>query len=172
MQRGTMMNYIINKNPDETVFNEISEIIKNNDNHCCCSVLKNSDSLCMCKEFRDQNEGGFCHCGRYYKVKDYPTITIIHAPADEEYANSLACSLTRQGFLVTIPFYRDAMQYVQNQEIYQDMQKTKIDRADLVFVLNTSEEAVAFLEEQICWAEDLKKKIIYEHNEEVKEDEA
>ena len=165
------MEYIIKKNPNQEDFDEISEIIKNNDNYCCCAIDKNEDTLCMCKEFREQKECGFCHCGRYYKVKDYPTITIIHAPADEEYANSLACSLTRQGFLVTIPFYRDAMQYVQNQEIYQNIQKAKIDRADLVFVLNTSEEAVAFLEEEICWAEDLKKKIIYEYNEEAKENE-
>ena len=166
------MEYIIKKNPDREAFDEISEIIKNNDNYCCCAITKNEDSLCMCKEFREQKESGFCHCGRYYKVSDYPTITIIHAPSDEERAISLACSLTRQGFVVTIPFYRDPMQYVQNTEIYREMQKVKIDRADLVFVLNTSAEAVSFLEEEIYWAEELKKKIIYDVNEEVKEDEA
>lgn len=37
------------------------------DLHCPCKVKKNEDTLCMCKEFREQNEPGYCHCGLYYK---------------------------------------------------------------------------------------------------------
>jgi hypothetical protein len=64
------------------------------------------------------------------------------------------------------------MWYAAHSDQFTEIQKTKIEKADLVYVLNTSESAVEFLEEQICWAEDLKKKIIYEYNEEVKENEA
>ena len=166
------MEYIIKKNPDQEVFNEISEIIKNNDNYCCCAVTKDPDTLCMCKEFRDQKEGGFCHCGRYYKVGDCPLIAIIHAPEDEERAYNIATVLTTQGFIVILPFYSDVMWYATHSDQFAEIQKAKIEKADLVYVLNTSESAVEFLEEQICWAEDLKKKIIYEYNEEVKENEA
>jgi hypothetical protein len=48
------------------------------------------------------------------------------------------------------------------------MQKAKIQKADIILVINSSQAAVDFLEEQIYWAEELQKKIVYEHNEEVK----
>ena len=165
------MEYIIKKNPNKEIFDEISKVIKENDNYCCCAITKNEDSLCICKNFREQKEGGFCHCGRYYKVSDYPIITIIHAPTDNEYALNLAYSLTKQGFIVTLPFCCDTAQYIQNVEIYREIQKTKIDHSDIVFVLNTSEEAVMFLEEEICWAEELNKKIIYNETEEESQNE-
>lgn len=30
-------------------------------------IRKSDDTKCPCKEFRDQEEVGYCHCGRYYK---------------------------------------------------------------------------------------------------------
>ena len=88
------MNFSINKNPNQESFDEISEIIKNNDNYCCCAIEKTEDTKCMCKEFRESKESGFCHCGRFYKVQTYPTIAIIHTPEDEDHALTLAASLT------------------------------------------------------------------------------
>lgn len=164
-------NFLVKPNPDKETFDEVSDAVKKNNNYCCCMIEKTPDTMCMCKTFRDLDEGGFCHCGRFYKVKDYPTIAIIHSPEDEDHAAALATSLTVEGFVVILPLYRDFLHYTQNEDIYREVQKTKIHKADLVFVINSNPEAVDFLEEQIYWAEDLQKKIIYEHMEEVKEDE-
>lgn len=163
--------FIVKPNPDAETFKEVSDAVRQNNNYCCCAIHKTPDTMCMCKDFRDEAEGGFCHCGRFYKVKDYPTIAIIHAPEDEDYAVGLASSLTTEGFIVLLPLYRDIMNYTRHHEVYRELQKTKIHKADLVFVINTSEEAVGFLEEEIFWAEELQKKIIFERTEEVKENE-
>lgn len=161
--------YIIKPNPDAETFKEVSEAVKDNDNYCCCELVKTEDTKCMCKNFRDMDEGGFCHCGRFYKVVDYPTITIICAPDDHDHALDLAYYLSTEGFVVTLPMYQDALHFMQHEKIYRDLQRTKIHKANLVFVINSSETAMEFLEEEIYWAEELHKKIVYEHNEEVKE---
>ena len=161
--------YIIKPNPDEETFKEVSEAVKDNDNYCCCELVKNEDTKCMCKKFKEIDEGGFCHCGRYYKVTDYPTIAIVCAPDDHDHAVDLACYLSTEGFVVMLPMYRDALHFMQHEKIYRDLQRTKIHKANLVFVINSSENAMEFLEEEIYWAEELHKKIVYEHNEEVKE---
>lgn len=163
--------FLVRPNPDPDTYKEVTEAITKNGNYCCCALQKTPDTMCLCKAFRDETEGGFCHCGRFYKVKDYPIITMIHAPADEEHAFNLAACLTTTGFIVILPLYLDSLNYSRNQETYRDIQRTKIEKADLVFVINTNAEAVDFLEEEIYWAEELQKKIVYEHNEEVKENE-
>lgn len=38
--------------------------------YCPCSLEHTDDTVCMCKEFREQTEPGFCHCGKYEKY--YP----------------------------------------------------------------------------------------------------
>lgn len=48
----------------------IAELVKANDGYCPCAVFKNPDTKCICKEFRDQEETGICHCGRYEKVEE------------------------------------------------------------------------------------------------------
>lgn len=163
--------FLVRPNPDSETYKEVTEAVTKNGNYCCCALEKTPDTMCMCKAFRDEAEGGFCHCGRFYKVKDYPTITIIHSPEDEEHAIGLASCLTTEGFIVILPLYRDVLHYTQNHEKYRELQKTKIQKADLVFVVNSSEDAMGFLEEEIFWAEELHKKIVYEYTEEVKENE-
>ena len=97
--------FVYMANPNDEAYDSISETIKNNDGYCCCAMHKNDDTKCMCKDFRESMESGFCHCGRFYKIKNYPFITIIHAPADEEHAIELAQGLTTEGFVVLLPFY-------------------------------------------------------------------
>ena len=163
--------FLINQNPNEETFKEISEAIRANHNYCCCAIKKEPDTMCVCKAFRDKQESGFCHCGRFYKVQDFPVVTIICTPEDNDRAQAMAEDLTQQGFIVIIPMYRDTINYLLMTDFYNEMQKAKIYKADIVLVLNTSEEAMEFLAEQINWAEELQKKIIYEHTEEVEEDE-
>ena len=163
--------FIIKSNPNESAFKEISDAVRANGNYCCCAIFKNEDTMCICKEFRDSQESGFCHCGRFYKVKEYSTVAVLCSPDDSDYAESLAESLTKQGFIVLTPRYGDLMSYLTMSNFYNEMQKAKIHKADIVLVVNSSTEAMEFLEEQILWAEELQKKIIYEHNEEIKDDE-
>lgn len=162
--------FSIKPNPDKQIYDEVTSAITDNDNYCCCAIEKTEDTKCMCKEFRNQQESGFCHCSRFYKVRNYPIITILCAPADNERAQTIAEDLTMQGFMVLAPMYRDLINYVANSYFYDEMQKVKIHKADLVLVLNTSEEAMKFMSEQIYWAQELKKKILYEHTEEVKDE--
>ena len=163
--------FTIKNNSNVDTFEIVSKAIKDNDDYCCCAIEKNADSKCMCKNFREQEESGFCHCGRFYKVQNFPMITILCAPDNDERALTLAEELTTHGFIVTTPMYRTAMNYMLMSDYFNELQKAKIEKADVVFVLNTNQEAVDFMAEQILWAEELQKKILYEYTEEVKNDE-
>jgi len=44
------------------------EAVEANDGYCPCMVSRNADTKCMCREFREQEEPGPCHCGRFEKV--------------------------------------------------------------------------------------------------------
>ena len=46
----------------------IKVLVDRNEGYCPCAVIKNQDTKCVCKQFREQNEPGLCHCGRYEKV--------------------------------------------------------------------------------------------------------
>lgn len=52
-----------------TVEASVGDLVKANNGYCPCAVIKNEDTKCMCKEFREQEEPGLCHCGRYGKVE-------------------------------------------------------------------------------------------------------
>jgi hypothetical protein len=125
----------------------------------------------MCKNFREQEESGFCHCGRFLKVKDYPIITILCHPADANLADQMAESLTPQGFVVLTPHYSNEGWYSTKKAVFDEVQRTQIYMANVVFVMNSNHEAIEFLENDIFWAEELQKKIVYEYTEEEKSNE-
>ena len=56
------------KNPDDNVYQEITQAVKDNDGYCPCMISKSDDTNCPCKEFREQVIEGECHCGRYLKI--------------------------------------------------------------------------------------------------------
>lgn len=64
------MNLKIIPNPNKEEYNEISQAVKDNDNYCPCLTTRNTDTKCMCKVFREQMTEGYCHCGRYIKIKE------------------------------------------------------------------------------------------------------
>jgi hypothetical protein len=161
----------VKPHPNSDLFQEITKAIKDNDEYCCCAMEKNDDTKCMCLNFREQTEGGFCHCGRFFKYKEFPIITILCHPKDADEADSIAENLVPQGFIVLTPRYVNEGWYAKKKKVLDEIQRTQIFKADLVFVINSNQEAVDFLEEQIYWAEDLQKKIIYQYTEEVKENE-
>ena len=163
--------FIIKQNPNQDSFKVISDAIRQNNNYCCCEIEKTADTMCMCKNFREQEESGFCHCGRFLKVKDYPIIAILCHPADADIADQMAESLTPQGFIVLTPHYSNEGWYSTKKAVFDEVQRTQIYMADVVFVMNSNPEAMKFLDNDIFWAEELGKKIIYENTEEVKQNE-
>lgn len=54
-------------NTDTELVKEIREKLKENGGYCPCRLSKTEDTKCMCKEFREQQEEGYCHCGLFYK---------------------------------------------------------------------------------------------------------
>ena len=70
-------NFTIIQNPNKEEFNTVSEAIRANGNYCCCAVEKTADTMCLCKEFRESQEVGFCHCHRFYKVRNSETLGLL-----------------------------------------------------------------------------------------------
>lgn len=48
--------------------------VEANKSYCPCAIWQTPDTKCMCKNFREQEEPGECHCGRFAKV-------LVEAPA-------------------------------------------------------------------------------------------
>lgn len=57
----------ITLNNDENEVKKIKEAIRNNQGYCPCQIEKNENTKCICKNFLNQKESGWCHCGLYYK---------------------------------------------------------------------------------------------------------
>ena len=64
----------ITLNTEKGLVEEIREGLRRNNGYCPCSVLRSEDTKCMCKEFREQKESGYCHCGLYYKDCEEPKV--------------------------------------------------------------------------------------------------
>ena len=60
----------ITQNPNKEEANYIKGKIKENDGYCPCQLEKNENTKCICKNFLNQEEDGWCHCGLYYKEMD------------------------------------------------------------------------------------------------------
>ena len=57
----------IKKNPDNNKYEEVTQAVKDNDGYCPCELEKNENTKCICKTFKDSQEKGECHCGRFVK---------------------------------------------------------------------------------------------------------
>lgn len=66
MQRSITVRII--KNPDEQIYQEITDQVYANDGYCPCALEKNEETKCMCRAFREAGEGE-CHCGRFIKIQ-------------------------------------------------------------------------------------------------------
>ena len=60
----------IKLNPDEVTVAKIREAINKNGGYCPCVLQQTPDTKCMCKDFKENVEEGYCHCGLYYKTKE------------------------------------------------------------------------------------------------------
>lgn len=59
---------IIN-NPDTNTYERVTEAVRKNNGYCPCVIVKTEDTFCPCKSFREQDNEGECHCGRFVKIE-------------------------------------------------------------------------------------------------------
>jgi hypothetical protein len=157
-----MKEFDIFKNPNEEEYNEIAEAVKLNDNYCPCLSYKNEDTKCMCKNFRDSKDTDFCHCGRFYKVKNYETLALIGDTSEDEdminFGNWYE-RLTFQDFIVFgIPI--NLYDLYHDSEKRKNLYKSAIAKSDAVVVLGHCQELTNLVLELIEWADSIGKKVL------------
>ena len=157
-----MKEFDIYKNPNEEEYNEITEAVKLNDNYCPCLSHKNEDTKCMCKNFRDSADTDFCHCGRFYKVKNYETLALIGDVSEED--SSVRYMewyerLFHQEFVVTgIPLNLYDINYDSDKR--KNLYKSIIAKSDAVLVLGNNQELTELVLELVEWAGSIGKKVL------------
>ena len=157
-----MKEFDIFKNPNEEDYNEITEAVKLNDNYCPCLSYKNDDTKCMCKDFRDSKDTGFCHCGRFYKAKNYEALALIGDVSDYTAQENYIVwfeRLTYQDFIVLgIPLNLYDMHYGSDKHI--NLCKSIIAKSDAVVVLGHHQEITPVVVDLIDWAGEIGKKVL------------
>ena len=166
MQTNKKDEYEILPNPDFIHRKQIEEAIKDNDGYCCCAFEKNQDTHCMCKDFREQNYTGFCHCGRYYKVKKHPVVTLCGSTKFKDEFLEAQKKLTLEGYIVlSVGLFGhagdDEVWNEGTKEMLDEMHKAKIKMSDMIFVINPGGYIGESTRSEIEWARELNKKIKY-----------
>lgn len=156
--------WTIKKNPDPIAYKEISTAIEDNAGYCCCALEKNADTVCMCKDFRNQDQYGFCHCGKYYKVKKHKVITLCGSTRFKDEFIEAQRQLTLDGHIViSVGLFGhsgDTITEEQKKEL-DELHKSKIEMSDAIYVINKNGYIGESTQSEIEWAEELGKEIIY-----------
>ena len=158
----TPIEFIIKPNPNEEIYKEVSEAVKTNDNYCCCEIEKNEDTLCMCKNFRESQDTDFCHCERFYKVKNYTTLAVVGDISDEDGAQSYIdwCEILSYQDFIVIGIPLNMYDYHCNSAKYINLSKAAIAKADALVVLGHNQELTNMVETLVDWASAINKKIL------------
>ena len=150
------------KNPSEEEYEEITEAVKLNDNYCPCLSYKDEDTKCMCKAFRDSKETDFCHCGRFYKVKNYETIALIGDTSEDEgtvnYMSWYEKMMDQDFIVLGIPL--DLYDINCGSEEHFNLCKSIIAKSDAVVVLGHSQKLYSMIADLIEWAGSVNKKVL------------
>lgn len=159
------MSMIIKQNPDKKQLIAIIKAVADNDGYCPCKLTHTDENLCMCEDFRKQEEAGFCHCGRFYKVEQCPIIVLCGSTKFKDLFISLRELFTRYGWIVLSPeIYKHADHQNLTDEEIQDLNNihfSKIEMADVVFIINKNGYIGEQTQKEIEWATELNKKIVY-----------
>lgn len=157
-----MKEFDIFKNPSEEEYNEITNAVKLNDDYCPCMSNKSDDTKCMCKAFRDSKETDFCHCGRFYKVKNYETLALIgdifNSDKWENYIDWHE-RLCYQNFIV-MGILLNPSDYHCGSEKHLNLCKSIIAKSDAVVILDVSQESQNIVSELSDWASSINKKVL------------
>lgn len=156
------MVFDIKQNPNEDELKEIIEAVDANDGYCPCALEKTDDTKCMCKDFRDGNNTDFCHCGRFYKVRDYEIIALIGDISDSDtWENYIDWSerLEYQDFIVMgIPL--NPFDYRCGSEKHLNLCKSIIAKSDAVVIISANQELQNIVSELAEWAASIYKKVL------------
>lgn len=155
--------FTITQNPNKEEFKMVSDAIRANGNYCCCATEKTADTMCMCKEFRESQEIGFCHCRRFYKVRNSEVLGLLVDITEDEGADAFQTwhgRLSREDFIV-IPIIYNDYNLAHRADQHYDISKAAIAKCDALFVINIDGENERFMNEMTEWAQDLGTKIIY-----------
>lgn len=159
------MSMIIKQNPDKKQLIEIVKAVADNDGYCPCKLAHTDENLCMCEDFRKQEEAGFCHCGRYYKVQQWPIVTLCGSTKFKDSFIRAREIFTRGGWIVLGPeiYKHTDHQDLTDEEIQDlnDIHFSKIEMADVVFIVNEGGYIGEQTQKEIEWATELNKKIVY-----------
>lgn len=156
--------FTVSPNPDFMHRKTIESAIAKNDGYCCCALEKTDDTKCMCRDFREQKQYGFCHCGRYYKVLNSPKVCLCGSTRFKDKFFEVAKDFTLKGYIVTMPmvFVHSGDEISNWQKEYLDeVHKAKIADADLVYIINCDKYIGESTKSEIDWALQLGKKIEY-----------
>lgn len=148
--------WIIKKNPDTEYLKQVEEAINIRNGYCCCELEDTPDTKCMCKEFREQEESGFCHCGRFYKIKKQLDIVLISSIEPESYAllTKWFDILTAAEYIVYPILLHPDNPYADT--LHLETYKTAIAQAAAVVCMpNIETQASSFVEVLKEWAESL-----------------
>lgn len=157
-----MKEFDIFKNPHKEEYDEITEAVKLNEDYCPCLSYKNDDTKCMCKEFRDSRETDYCHCGRFYKVKNYGTLALLGDTSEDEstinYMNWYGRLIHQDFIILGIPL--DLYDPHCGSVNHFNLCKSIIAKADALIVLGHNQKLYPMVSDLIEWAESIDKKIL------------
>lgn len=150
-------NIKIYQNPNEEELKEIIEAVEANEGYCPCALTKDDDTKCMCHIFRINDDVDFCHCGRFYKIREYETIALVGDITDDtDVFDWWENTLSKQDFIV-IPVKMDSHNIYHHSLGYQNLCRSKIHKADAVFILDDNSEWVLDME---VWSEAIGKRVL------------
>lgn len=156
---------LIKSNPDKEHRKIIQKAIADNNGYCCCKIEHISDNRCMCKDFQKQDRTGFCHCGLYYKITDYPVITLCGSTRFKDDYLRLQKELTLAGYVViSVGVFGHAENEVYSEgakAMLDDIHKQKIAMSDIVYIINRDGYIGESTQSEIEWAQELGKEIWY-----------
>lgn len=145
-----------NPNPEELA--EIIEAVKANEGYCPCLSTKSEATKCMCEDFRKLDRADFCHCGRFFKVPEFEVLALVGDVTDDSgYFEQWEQLLSKQNFII-IPVKFDGHNLYHHSEGYTDLCRTKLHKADAVFVLDDESDWILDME---VWSEAIGKRVLH-----------
>lgn len=152
----------IKKNPNIEDYEEITEAVNANDGYCPCMRDKDEDTKCMCKLFRTSKDTDFCHCGRFYKVKNYETIALLGDISDytaqENYIDWYERLIYQNFIVLGIPL--NLHDFHCGSDKHLNLCKSIIAKSDAVVILGHNQELYETVAKLVDWASSIDKKVL------------
>jgi hypothetical protein len=157
-----MIEFDVKQNPHEEELKEIIEAVEANEGYCPCALQKDEDTKCMCKDFRDSTDTDFCHCGRFYKVRNYETIALLGDISDytaqENYIDWYERLIYQNFVVLGIPL--NLYDFHCGSEEHFNLCKSIIAKSDAVVILGHDQKLYSIIQDLVEWAGSINKKVL------------